>query len=94
LVVEEAKQGDGIKEFIRVLRLLEDYPMATLRKAVENALTIRAHSRDAIAQFLIPRFSWKQTTFILAHREHLRLVKVAGPDIKAYRALLSQGGVS
>jgi len=94
LVGEEEKHGDGIREFIRVLRLLEDYPMATLRKAVENALTIRAHSRDAIAQFLIPRFSWKQTTFMLAHREHLRLVKVAGPDIKAYRALLSQGGVS
>jgi len=94
LVGEEETHGDGIREFIRVLRLLEDYPMATLRKAVENALTIRAHSRDAIAQFLIPRFSWKQTTFILAHREHLRLVKVAGPDIKAYRALLYQGGVS
>jgi transposase len=94
LVGEEETHGDGIREFIRVLRLLEDYPMAAVRKAVENALTIRAHSRDAIAQFLIPRFSWKQTTFILAHREHLRLVKVAGPDIKAYRALLSQGGVS
>jgi transposase len=94
LVVEEAKQGDGIREFIRVLRLLEDYPMAKLRKAVENGLTIRAHSRDAIAQFLIPRFSWEQTTFILANRQHLRLVKVAGPDITAYRALLYGGGAS
>jgi hypothetical protein len=94
LVVEEAKQGDGIREFIRVLRLLEDYPMTKLSKAVENALNIRAHSRDAIAQFLIPRFSWEQTTFILANRQHLRLVKVVGPDIKAYRALLYGGGVS
>ena len=63
-------------------------------KAVENALNIRAHSRDAIAQFLIPRFSWEQTTFILANRQHLRLVKVAGPDITAYRALLYEGGAS
>ena len=65
-----------------------------LSKAVEKALKIRGHSRDVIAQFLIPRFSWEQTTFILANRQHLRLVKVAGPDITAYRALLYGGGAS
>jgi transposase len=94
LVVEEEKQGAGIREFIRVLRLLEDYPMPKLRKAVEKALTIGAHSRDGIAQYLIPRFSWEQTTFILANRHHLRLVKVTGPDITAYRTLLYKGGAS
>ena len=94
LVIEEAKQGDGIREFIRVLRLLEDYPMAKLRKAVEKGLKIRGHSRDVIAQFLIPHFSGEQTTFILANRQHLRLVKVAGADITAYRALLYEGGAS
>lgn len=94
LVVEEEKEGEGAREFIRVLRLLEDYPMAKLRKAVTKALEIRGHSRDVIAQFLIPRFSWEQTTFILANRQHLRLVKVAGPDITAYRALLYEGGAS
>ena len=94
LVGEEEKQGDGTREFIRVLRLLEDYPMAKLRQAVEKALRIRAHSRDGVAQFLIPRFSWEQTTFILAKGQHLRLVKVAKPDIAAYRALLHEGGAS
>ena len=94
LVIEEEKKGDGIREFIRVLRLLEDYSMAKLREAVEKALNIGAHSRDAIAQFLIPGFSWERTTFMLAKRQHLRLVKVAGPDITAYRTLLSEGGAS
>lgn len=94
LTAEQEKEGDGIREFIRVLRLLEDYPMAKLRKAVEKSLHIRAHSRDAIAQFLVPRFSWQQTTFILANRQHLRLVEVARPDITAYRALLYEGGAS
>jgi transposase len=94
LVMEQDKEGDGTREFIRVLRLLEDYPMAKLRRAVEKALLIRAHSRDAIAQFLIPRPSWRQTTFLLAGLEHLRLVKVAGPNISAYRTLLSEGGAS
>jgi hypothetical protein len=46
LVVEQEKEGEGTREFIRVLRLLEDYPMAKLRKAVEKALKIRGHSRD------------------------------------------------
>jgi hypothetical protein len=92
LVAEEERIGDGTREFIRVLRLLEDYPMAKLRQAVEKALKIRGHSRDVIAQFLIPRFSLEQTTFILANRQHLRLVKVAEPDITAYRALLYEGG--
>jgi hypothetical protein len=94
LVVEEEKEGEGSREFIRVLRLLEDYPMAKLRKAVEKGIEIRGHSRDVIAQFLIPHFSWEQTTFILANRQHLRLVKVAGPDITAYRTLLCEGGAS
>jgi hypothetical protein len=77
-----------------VLRLLEDYPMAKLRQAVQKALNMGAHSRDAIAQFLIPRFSWRRTTFILAKRQHLRLVKVASPEITAYRELLQEGGAS
>ena len=92
LVAEEEKIGDGTREFIRVLRLLEDYSMARLRQAVEKGLNTRVHSRDAIAQFLIPRFSWRQTTFILDTRQHLRLVEVARPDITAYRTLLDQGG--
>ena len=93
LVAEQEKIGDGTREFIGVLRLLEDYPMVKLREAVEKGLNTRVHSRDGIAQFLIPRFSWRQTTFILDTRQHLRMVEVARPDITAYRTLLDQGGV-
>ena len=92
LVMEQDKEGDGIREFIRVLRLLEGHPMARVRQAVEKALRIRAHSRDAVSQFLIPRFSWPKTTFLLEGREHLRLVMVAKPDMSAYHSLLSDGG--
>jgi hypothetical protein len=94
MVGEEEKEGEGTREFIRVLRLLEDYPMAKLRQAVEKALSIGGHSRDAIAQFLIPRFSWGQTSFLLDGREHLRRVKVLKPEISVYRTLLSEGGAS
>ena len=83
LEAEQKKQGDGIREFIRVLRLLEDYPLAKLRNAVEKGLSIRAHHQEAIAQFLIPR-STRQYRPIM-HKQ----VVVAKPDISAYRVLLS-----
>jgi hypothetical protein len=83
LEAEQKKQGDGIREFIRVLRLLEDYPMSRLRNAVEKGLTIRAHSQEAIAQFLIPRPKRQQIPHLL------RQVTVAKPDISVYRVLLS-----
>jgi len=91
---EEAKQGEGTREFIKVLRLLEDHPLARLRHAVEKGLNVRAHSRDAILQFLFPRSSWPFTTFTLERRDHLRRITVAQPDLSAYRTLLSQGGVA
>jgi len=89
---EEEKEGEGLREFIRVLRLLEDYPMARLREAVEKALLIHAHSRDAVLQYLVPHFSWRNTTFLLDGCKHLRLIKVTKPDLSAYRNLLAQGG--
>ena len=90
---QEEKEGAGIREFIRVLRLLEDYPMDRLRIAVEKALRMPAPSREVILQFLTPRFSWRNTTFLLDGRKHLRLVKVAKPDLSAYGTLLSKGEV-
>jgi hypothetical protein len=94
LVTEEHKEGEGTREFIRVLRLLEDYPMEKVRKAVEKALLIRTHSRDAVLQFLLPHPSWEHTTFLLDGRQHLRLVKVTKPDLSLYKTLLSEGGAS
>jgi transposase len=92
LIAEEETEGAGIREFIRVLRLLEDYPMASLKRAVEEGIRIRAHSRDAIAQFLIPRPSCKPAVFYLNGGEHLRRITVDKPDIGAYRVLLFCGG--
>jgi transposase len=88
LVAAEAKPGDGLREFIRVLRLLEDHPMARLQQAVEKALIARTHSRDAIAQFLMSRLPWSETAFWLEGCTHLRRVQVKGPDLSAYQSLL------
>ena len=88
------REGDGTREYIRVLRLIEDHGLPKVAQAVEKGLRVGAHTRDAIAQFLIPQPPWRPPTFRLDGREHLRLVKVAGPDIAAYQDLLAQGGAA
>ncbi len=87
----EGEREDGTREYIRVLRLLEKHPLDALTTAVERGLVMRAHSRDAIAQFLIPTAPWAQTTFRLDGREHLRRVQVAANDVRAYQGLLTGG---
>ena len=92
--LEAERDGDGTREYIRVLLLLERHPLDRLAAAVEAGLRARAHTRDAIAQFLLPREDWRATTFSLDGREHLRQVVVAETDVAAYRALLAPGGAS
>ena len=89
LIAQQPKEGTGIKEFIKVLRLLEDYPMDKVKRAVEKGLGMRVHCRDAILQFIVPK---PPTTFVLDGREHLCRIKVGAPDVSAYQTLLSQGG--
>jgi transposase len=89
----EAEREDGTKEYIRVLRLLEKHSLAELTVAVERGLLMRSHSRDAMAQFLLPPEPWAQTTFRLDGRDHLRQVQIACSDVRAYQSLLA-GGVA
>ena len=90
--LEDRRDGDGTREYIRVLRLLEKHPLGTLRRAVEQALRAGAASRDVIAQFLIPQEPWRFTLFKLDGHPHLRCVKVQAPDVRAYESLLMKGG--
>ena len=90
----ERQVEQGNREYIRVLQLLEKHPLAELTTAIEKALRIHAHTRDAIAQFLIPIEPWEQTTFSLDGRDHLRGVKIASCDIQTYRQLLPRGGAA
>ena len=92
LVAEEHKTGYGTREFIRVLRLLEDHSQAKLTQAVKKALRIGGHSRDVVTQFLVPQTSGSPLIFIMDGREHLKEVRVEKPDVAAYDILLHQGG--
>jgi transposase len=92
LVAEQHKQGHGTREFIKVLRLLEDHSQSKLTEAVKKALRIGAHSGDAVAQFLIPRASWFPLIFMMDGREYLSTVRIEKPNVAAYGALLHEGG--
>lgn len=89
----EIEREDGTKEYIRVLLLLQTHSLRRLTQAVERAVGCRAHTRDAVAQFLIPAEPGSATTFRLDGREHLRYVSVQTTDVSAYRGLLA-GGVA
>jgi transposase len=90
--LEAERGGEGTREYIRVLRLLERHSLKALTRAVQRGLLSGALIRDAIAQYLIPQEEWRQTSFRLDGREHLRRVKVAATDVSAYGALLGEGG--
>lgn len=91
--LENDKGGEGTREYIRVLRLLEKHSLGQVSRVVEKGLRIEALTRDAIAQFLMPREEWRERTFRLGGREHLRFVRVARTDISLYEQLLFHGGV-
>jgi transposase len=90
--LETERDGDGTREYIKVLRLLEKHSLPQLRRAVEQALAVGAITRDAVAQFLYPREDWSATLFSLDGHPHLRHVHVAAPNLAAYTELV--GGVA
>ncbi len=90
---EAESEGEGTRQFMRALRLIEVHGLSKLAEAVTKGLRrVGAHTRDTVAQFLIPQPPWKPSTFRLDGWEHLQLVTVAGPDISSYQDLLSRGG--
>ena len=90
--LEDELESAGKREYIRVLRLLEKHTKEAVAQAIEKGLAIRAHTRDAIAQFLIPQEEWRATTFKLDGHPHLRWVKVESPNLFAYQELCCVGG--
>ena len=90
--IQASRYGDGTREYIKVLRLLEKHSLPQLRRAVEQALVVGAITRDAVAQFLYPREDWGATLFSLDGHPHLRHVHVAAPNLTAYTELV--GGVA
>ena len=89
----EAKyeQGAGMREYIRVVRLLEKHALKEVEAAVEKGLEMGVLQRDALAQFLYAQESWGCGQFSLEGHPHLKDVQVQSPDIGQYTELLAGG---
>jgi transposase len=83
--------GQGTREFIKVLRLLEAASLPQLAQAVEYALGIGATGADAVRLILEHRREQPVGLFRLDGRLHLKAVRVQEPDLTAYRALAPEG---
>jgi transposase len=85
--------GHGTRSFIRVLRLLEAFPLPQLTDAIDYALGIDVIDPDSIRVILDHRADRPVDLFTLDGRPQLRAVRVAPTNVAAYTILL-QGGAS
>ena len=84
----EADHGnEGTREYIAVLRLLENHLLSRLKAAVAVALERSCPRRELIEQYLYGE-NRAIGTLRLDGREHLKMVEVCCTDPGDYRALL------
>jgi hypothetical protein len=86
--LETEREGEGTREFIKVLRLLEHASPAELAGAIEYALDIGTTEADAVRLILEHRRERPVKLFRLDGRPHLADVVVGPPHLDAYRTLL------
>jgi len=81
----------GTREYIKVLRLLENASIGQLAGVIRQTLAIGAISYDAVRVILQARQEEPIGLFSLDGRPHLKLVHVQSPDLDAYRVLVAGG---
>jgi hypothetical protein len=86
--LEAERDGEGTREFIKVLRLLEHADPSELGRAIDTALTIGTTEADAVRLILEHRREQPVKLFRLDGRPHLADVVVEPPHLDAYRTLL------
>ena len=91
--LENERDGDGTREYIKVLRLLESATIRQVADAVAYALSIGTINGDAIQLILEHRREQPCPLFQLDGRPHLAGVHVDSPDLYAYDELLVGGAV-
>ena len=78
----------GIREYIRVLRLLEKHSLARLKSAVDSALELGCARKELIEQYLYGE-NRAPAVFQLGGRDHLKAVNVGCTDPGDYTTLLT-----
>jgi transposase len=89
--LEADLQHNGTREFIKVLRLLENATVPALTRAVETALSLGATGSDAISLILFHHAEQPVGLFSLDGHPYLKSFVMDPPDLSAYRTLTPQG---
>jgi transposase len=89
---ERQPNGLGTREYIRVLRLLENASIGELADAVDYALDIDITDAESIRVILEHRRESPVSLFSLDGRPHLKAVHVESTDPTVYGSLLAIGG--
>jgi len=89
--LESQLENNGTREYIKILRLLEQASVGDLAEAIRKTLEIGAISYDAVRVILQSQQEQPVGLFCLDGRPHLKLVTVESPDLHAYGALVIGG---
>ena len=91
--LEEADPKGGTRPYLRVLRLLESYDLATVTAAVARALALAVADADVVRLLLEQARERPAAGFDLTGRPQLLAVNGPAPDLSVYGALTSGKGV-
>ncbi len=89
----EARMGSaGWREFIQVLRLMEDFHQHQVEQAVSEALRLGAISFDAVKMLLLARLENRPARLDLTFYPYLPVATVGTTDPRAYLGLITGSG--
>ncbi len=91
----EARMGNpGRREFIQVLRLMEDFQQHQVEHAVTQALGLGAISFDAVKMLLLAHLENRPARLDLSFYPYLPAASVSATDPRAYLALIAGAGLT
>ncbi len=84
----------GTRDYIRVLRLLEDHSLGDLTRAVRRAVDLGVEQYEAVKNLLLCPPERTPTLLDLSGRGYLTAYRILPAPIANYQALVGQGGLS
>jgi hypothetical protein len=93
-LMEARMANQGRREFIQVLRLMEDFQQHQVEQAVTQALSLGAISFDAVKMLLLARLENRPARLDLTFYPYLPAASVGTTDPRAYLTLITGAGLT
>ena len=92
IIIVDDYSTDGTREYVQVLRLLEDFRFEHVAAAVRQACELGAIGLDAVRHLVLCRIEQRPPRLDLTKYPHLPAAQVEQTSAADYLALLAQGG--